>query len=226
MEDGWVCLNVDFSLTRSDFAEERVAEEIERIFRADLVDILAIGGDLVGGSDELQISHYVFVKCVNYSSHIDELRNSAMVTGVLDDYGSPRFVPEEEMDQLREGMRCSESGMLFPGDIVDIRGGYWRGLSGVILSRMNGKYNVMFKLCTTSTTEVLDRKSLTHRGNLFDMMKIPVTIGKRKAKKLLGSPGGGSRREPFEDMLRRPGRKRATKRRQKAKKVKVAAVHS
>jgi len=180
MSGQWVCIIIDFQVTKSTDAIKRIHQEALGIFGSDFIDMVIIDGDLMCGASDLEVFHYVFVKCRNFSAHIDKLRNSTIVSGVMDDYHRPRFVPEDEINEMRHRIRKPKLGSLFEGDVVIAQDGYLKGLSGIVVCADNGLYMVMFKFYTRSFVEELNREMLEHSGNIFDNMKFPVTLNRNR----------------------------------------------
>jgi hypothetical protein len=176
MEGSWLCLAIDIQFIRMKGMLPLLQSEVHRIFGDDFLDMVVIGEKLCEDHFEMLAENYIFVKCANYDEHIDELKRSKIVIGVLDNYDRPNFISEEEILTFQKRIeRDKKYGVLYVGDVVKVREGYLKNLKGVVVKVINDNYyDVMFKLHTRTFSEEMTRKNLEFEKNIFDKIKIPV----------------------------------------------------
>jgi len=166
----WICLLIRSSTERSD-----LFEETSSIFGDDLVDFVVV--EIPSTEDGEIESNYGFVKCSNYYDHVDKLKRSSLVTGVLPSYESPSLIDDSEIQTFRKSSikEKKKPSTFKKGDIVQIRRGYLRNLTGVVAEELVCKrYRVIFQLFTKKFSSTLHASSMIFVGNLFDTYRRPI----------------------------------------------------
>lgn len=146
-----------------------IKTELESVFASDFNDFFVIM-DGNGGEDR-----YAFLDCDNYQGYVSDLRALTSVVAVLPSYDSPEFVPESEVDSFRQQVKERESRKYVHGDIVIVKRGYLKGLTGVVMRPVIcGIYKVAFRFFTRSMSCAIHGQSLDFVENLFDTVRFPV----------------------------------------------------
>jgi transcription antitermination factor NusG len=171
MEGQWICVNINYSYIDSSSIQREIQREVKRIFKSDILDVLIVDANF-GSSGAADSDNYVFVKCRDYRSHIVGLRESKIISGVLDDYENPHFIPELEVNGFKSSVDESKQNQLHTGDVVLILAGYLKDMYGVVLEATGpSKYDVMFKLYTRCFVRSLRKDNLVYKGNILDKIK-------------------------------------------------------
>lgn len=122
--------------------------------------------------------HYIFVQAANYASHVNALKASHVVSGVLPSYDAPVPISPSELASFEESAEQDRLVRLYEGDIVSVTSGYLCGLKGLVVGESWGRagfYDVFFRFCTRSFTEAVSLGALEYEGSLFDIVRSPVT---------------------------------------------------
>jgi len=178
----WVCVRIDSKVMRKGGSPAVVRAEMKKVFGASLHDVVIVGDELSPDFFESTSENYVFVKCSNYFEHVDKLRRSKIVIGVLDDFDHPNFCDEGEVKRFARNVGTEEREYLY-GDLVCVREGYLKGLRGVVIRMARvGFFVVFFRLYTKSFTEELSSSNLVFEMNIRDSFRFPVTIRAKRNK--------------------------------------------
>jgi len=177
MGDGkWICLIVNSSYCRG--SHESLEKSICGVVGDDFIELKVLL------DDNYVEDSYAFLKCSDFSKHVQNLRKVGAIRTVLDSYANPRYLTEEEVQGVfkKEVPKGSESILIY-GDVVKVTDGYLNGLTGIIYERdEEDLYRVCFKLHTRSFIDILPRSILDYESNLFDELKFPVLLCRIKDK--------------------------------------------
>lgn len=187
MEAKWICISVDPQCSKGNGVRTTVEKELNNIFGKDLIDVVFVGSYLSNEYYEMQVENYIFVKCLNYYNHIEKLKQSSIIFGVLDSYDHPSYVGENEVYQFRATVKrkTTDSNItLSVGDKVEVREGYLKDLNGVVVKIISSnKCKVFFKFYTRSFVEIIWRSNLIYSGSIFEHIKFPVVYEKGSKSK-------------------------------------------
>lgn len=183
----WVCLSINQNAVREGDLMQIIKNEMQKIFGPDIHDMVVMCNQLSKELFEMNVENYLFVKVTNYFDHVRELKESAVVFGVLDSYDSPAYVEEKEVLKFRDSMKMKLNVEgLKHGDLVQIKEGYLKNLKGVIIEAPKGeKYKVFFKFHTYSFVETMWRKNLIYVSHIFDIgnLKARYAVSTKKPYK-------------------------------------------
>lgn len=151
MANDWICLVVNGQYHHGD--KKKSFREINLIFGRDLIEHKTVCAPSLMATGE----YYVFVRCGNYSEHIDALSKSSAVLKVVPAYTNPHLFSEKEIDEFSGSVDAPvRERELDIGDMVLIKAGWLKSLYGEILKRLkNGKYIVAFSFYTRRFKERL-----------------------------------------------------------------------
>jgi hypothetical protein len=163
----WVCLLVNHNFLRR--RGSSVEQEMRSAFEGDFIDF-AMTFD---GSEET----YAFVKCSDYHRHVTRLRHSPAIKTVLASFDSPCFVSESEVrDFIESANPPVRSGEFRVGDVVRVVNGCLANLAGLVVKEMGKNcYLVAFRFHIRRFRQRILAKDLTLVGNIFKMVRSPVT---------------------------------------------------
>ena len=133
---------------------------------------------------------YAFVKCRPDLLNMDGFRTSSRVLSVLDSYGKPTFLNDDEVYGfvVEEAV---ETQCLNYGDTVLSLEGPYSGLHGVVSLPGCVTCLVLFRFHTVSKREWMGNETVVRTGNVFSRLKVPVLsdslFGKDKKYPILES---------------------------------------
>lgn len=185
----WVCLSINTSFHHGD--KEAVALEMERVFAGDVIETRVVSDDVLEGSGE----YFALVKCSDYFSHVDSLKESVAVLRVVPSYAEPAFLSEAEVDSFSKSVSEEEKPQLvelFYGDIVRVRKDvssnlqHLSGLYGIVVGfgKRENWYRVFFRFETKSFERVICSTSLTYTGNVLENLIVRPFTQRVKRKNL------------------------------------------
>ena len=162
MSEGWICLYINIQYLSS-FDSLEIRRRLFGIFGESFIDSLLIR------DNQGSIDNYIFVKCIDYFSHIEKLKESSFVFNVLESFENPKFISEKEIETFGKSLGKKELDILVAGDIVKATETYLNGLYGIVIKNYgNDAYLVKFKFYVKDIFEKLDRKSLDFCGTVLD----------------------------------------------------------
>jgi hypothetical protein len=160
-----------------------IEQDVRNIFGQDFFDIEIVS------SDDRNTEPHVFIKCRNYSDYINALIRSPSISIVLPSYDNPAYISESEVFSFRDSVHEQNCPVaLRVGDKVCVSAGYLENLRGVVIEKCSkGFYDVLFRLHTRKFTEKIALEELVFEGNIFDKIRIPVSLSGVQGKMDLGS---------------------------------------
>ena len=183
MAGSWICLVVSSLFHGGD--KEALAGELCRVFGDDLEEVRIVCDEKMEASGE----YYSFIKCSNYSTHIEDAVASHAIASIVLSYEDPSYLSENEVDEFMESVTIAEASRVYViGDIVKITEGLTSGLNGLIVESGPEECLVAFSLYTRRFVETIPVTSLEYVDNVFLHLKFPVMEDRLTAKKL---PRGG-----------------------------------
>ncbi len=179
MKDQWIVLMVNASFHHGD--KNAVLQEIKCIFRDDLLEVRVVTDEIMEVSGE----YYCFVRCYNYSQHIEDLVRSIAIARVVPSYENPDFLAEEDIAGFAVSIdeRDAPSDFTY-GDIVLVTENYLKNLYGVITEPGARKCKVFFRLHMRTFISSISVTSLKWCGNVLDQMRVEPFCGPVKRKSL------------------------------------------
>jgi hypothetical protein len=170
MNNEWLCIQVSLSYCRGD--KDSVVSTVRKMFGDDLKDIRLVCDDIMWLSGE----YYCFVKCSNYHSHVSSLKQNPLFLGVVPNCNNPEWLSDVEVEEFAKSVITEkESHVYRRGDVVVVRDGYLKGLTGLVIGRYRKHFRISFHLSMRNFVESLDGKSLRYIGSLFKNRRFPVT---------------------------------------------------
>ena len=180
MDNGheWICLMVDGSFRHGD--RSAVEKEVSAIFGGDLVAMRAVCNDGMASSTG---EYYVFVRCVDYQSHVDMLSRSSVVVSAVPSFDKPHRFSDGEIDAFAGSADRREKPRSFGrGDMVLVKEGYLKNLYGVVVGQAGfGRCKVAFSFHLRAFAENLSVTILDFVANILEMVEKSRQTGAREA---------------------------------------------
>lgn len=166
----WICLMVNGTFHHGD--RKAALNQIAAALEGDLIERKVVCNEHMTTSTG---EYYVFVRCLDYSSHIDALKRNAAVVSVVPSFERPHLFATKEIQTFAGSVTTSdEPDKLIRGDMVLVRDGYLKNLYGVVAGEPDGKkYKVAFSFHLRKFSENLAVTSLQLVGNVFDRNRKP-----------------------------------------------------
>lgn len=179
MGNEWIGLMINASFHHGE--KKAVPQELKRIFEDDLLEVRLVTDETMDASGE----YYCFVRCDNYSKHIDDLIRSVAVARVVPSYDKPHPFSEEDVAGFAVSIdeRDAPDDFIY-GDVVLATDTYLKNLYGVVIEPKAKKCRVFFRLHMRSFTPLISVTSLKWCGNVLEQMRIEPFRGRVKRKSL------------------------------------------
>ena len=205
--DKWVCLAISSAFHHGN--KDAAAREIQNIFGDSLVEARIVRDNFMEQSGE----YFMLVKCSDYHSHIDQLRDSPAVLRVVQSYNEPSFLTEEEVDGFSQSVNAEPPPVEFIyGDIVQVQAivspknfQYLSGLYGMVVEPMllRNRVSVFFRFETYCFSKSISSTSLRFAGNVFENMKVPPFKGAMRRSTLFWKTKRPMAKEAVENIVSR-----------------------
>ncbi len=175
----WYCFLLDGKHLKgvSDL-EYFLTEEMKRVFKKDFYGIKLIGERTTEDDFGLNTESYFFVCCNNYQKNIEAIRRCKIISLVLPNIDNPEIVSLESIKKFEKSaciINTDDEIEIDICDIVKVRDGYLKDLSGIVIRLVDHNYcDVFFRLYTRLFEERLMRKNLIVQNTVFNYIKFPV----------------------------------------------------
>lgn len=176
----WIGLMVSRTLPYDD--KKAISNELKLIFGKDILKYEIVCNEQMSTSGE----YFIFVKCLNYWSHISDLNRCHYVSGVIPKKDDPYKFSDKEINDFYVSADRKEYPKIdfVNGDVVLIKDGYLKGLYGVVVKQLSSKkYKIFFSFYVRQFFEIFVVTSLEKIGKVSgyefseDMIDKPVVIG-------------------------------------------------
>ena len=164
MESAWFCVVLHRNLCSQGVKAAR--DEMWRLAGDAFLDFHLVDDGYDGDP-------YAFVKCRPDLLDMDGFRTSSRVLAVLDSYGSPTFLKDDEVYGFVVEDE-PEAQCLDYGDTVLSLEGPYSGLHGVVSLPGCVICLVLFRFHTISKREWIGNEAMVRTGNVFSRLKVPV----------------------------------------------------
>jgi len=168
MAKEWICLMVNTTFHHGD--KEAAEQEIQKIFRDDLVDAKLVCDEAMQASGE----YYAFVCCSNYEAHIEDVVISAAVARVVPSYDRPHLLSDADVKSFVSSVLDQyDTGDFTYGDVVRVKEhGHLDNLYGLVVSPGRRSCKVFFRFHMHSFSQSISVTSLERVDNVLEQMRV------------------------------------------------------
>lgn len=173
----WVCIDIN---TRYSHQEDydAVKKGMKNILGNDCSSILCVGDTLSDGVFDNAMETYIFIKCKNIFAHLKALQESKYVKNILNSFENVSYIPDSEIDSMLkswEENKVEHMDVIHYGDLVQIKGGPYKNLFGIVIGQRKKGFEVLFKFCRGYDKAVVNQDNcVIQDSNLFTHVKVPV----------------------------------------------------
>lgn len=177
-EAKWICLNVAERYKRSNEFKNAIFA-LKKTFGKDCIHLLVIGQKLDDTHYFNEMDGYVFLKCYNVESYIEDLKGSKFIESILCSYENISFIANSEIKSMVSDYKSKQKDRrkkteICYGDMVDIKSGKYENLTGVVTDKIDDKYLVTFSFNFGIQKEKILYENMVKKNNIFDKVKCPV----------------------------------------------------
>ena len=155
-----------------------IKNAIKQIIQDKHIETLFIGDALDEDMIDNAMDSYIFVKCTDTIKSAEKIKKLKYIKEIFMVNEKVHFFTNKEMDDLRKSWHKiqQENAIDFHyGDLVKIKTGVYQDLHGVLIKKINDKYEVLFKFCRGYVIKELSTTNFhIPERNLFDILKVPV----------------------------------------------------
>jgi hypothetical protein len=182
----WICISINPYFLQNQ-GQEELGDLFLEIFGNDYIEHYLIDYDEF--EKNFDIDRYVFLRCREYESHINDLRSNRNIKNILNSFSDVVTIPEEEVLETKistsniiyDDIYCvNRTGFFVFGDIVGILRGSLSSLNGIVLCRSKANpefYTVYFRLFVHNFCKQIHYSNMEFDTSIFKYIKMPVQKG-------------------------------------------------
>jgi len=148
--------------------------ELHKIFCNDFCGFHLIGENLSDLDFDIQSESYFFFCCKNYKNYIDKIKRCNIISIVLPSFSNPEPIQLDSILKFSETISDKNKRNINIGDIVKVKTGDLKNLSGIVKTITKEIATVLFYLNTSHFSEKIMTTNLMLQSNIFQYMKFPV----------------------------------------------------